>query len=183
MCSQSFDIQIKGLHKLNLIMPIYLFRVRNISMKKSLAAHDYKLSGDQAHARAQYNYGIMLDEGDGISMNKSLTRPDLSWSVDQGLISAQLRFGISLGEGPMIKRNTILSAHYFKLAADQGSTEAQIEAVEWLLGGDGVPGTLSLIRPAGTFKLQFLFSRVVWINHRSLILFQPICCHAIPDWR
>jgi TPR repeat protein len=53
-------------------------------MNKSLAAHYFKLAADQSHARAQFNYGIMLLCGQGISINKSLAAHYFKLSADQG---------------------------------------------------------------------------------------------------
>jgi TPR repeat protein len=100
------------------------------------------MSADQGFAQAQLNYGQLLDEGDGILMNKSLAAHYFKSSANQGFISGQLHFATLLREGKVIKKNITISVHYFKPATDQGSIESQIEYAEWILRGDGVPGTV-----------------------------------------
>jgi TPR repeat protein len=49
-----------------------LVRGGGIWMNKSLASLYFKLSADQGHATAQFNYGLVLFHDDGTGMNKSL---------------------------------------------------------------------------------------------------------------
>jgi TPR repeat protein len=41
-------------------------------MKKSMAAHYYKLAADQGRTMAQFNYAVLLANGDGTPMNESM---------------------------------------------------------------------------------------------------------------
>jgi TPR repeat protein len=57
-----------------------------------------KLSADQGCADAQFNYAILLLNGDGIARNKSLVARDYKLSADQGNADAQRRYDLLLLE-------------------------------------------------------------------------------------
>jgi TPR repeat protein len=67
-------------------------------MDKSLAVHYYKLSADQGHPYAQFNYAVLLDTGDGIAMDKSLAAHYYKLSADLGTTPAQARYDSILKE-------------------------------------------------------------------------------------
>jgi TPR repeat protein len=53
-----------------------------------------KLSADRGITIAQFNYGDLLDAGDGIEMNKSFAAHYYTLSADQGLARAQLIYAL-----------------------------------------------------------------------------------------
>jgi TPR repeat protein len=60
-------------------------------MDKSLAAHYYKLAADHGLAGAQYNYGFLLENGDGIPTDKTLAALYYRLAADQGHADARRR--------------------------------------------------------------------------------------------
>jgi TPR repeat protein len=49
----------------------------------------YELSAHQGFARVQFNYGVMLENGEGIPMDESLAANYFKLSADQGFAKYQ----------------------------------------------------------------------------------------------
>jgi TPR repeat protein len=60
-------------------------------MDPSLAARYHKLSADQGHADAQFNYALLLKKGDVIGMDQSLAAHYYKLSADQRHASPRFR--------------------------------------------------------------------------------------------
>lgn len=75
-------------------------------------------------AEAQYNMGVMYDEGAGVDQDLAIA---VSWyrkAAEQGFIDAQTNLGMMLYHGQGIPRDHHEAAAWFKQAASQGDQEA-----------------------------------------------------------
>lgn len=75
-------------------------------------------------AEAQYNLGVMYDEGAGIDQDLAKA---VSWyrkAADQGFVDAQTNLGTMYYYGQGIPRDHAEAARWFKRAASQGDSEA-----------------------------------------------------------
>jgi hypothetical protein len=76
------------------------------------------------YAEAQYNMGVMYDEGAGVDQDLTTA---VSWyrkAAEQGFIDAQTNLGMMLYHGQGIPRDHHEAAAWFKQAASQGDQEA-----------------------------------------------------------
>jgi TPR repeat protein len=75
-------------------------------------------------AEAQFNLGVMYDEGAGIEQDYVTA---VSWyqkAADQGFVDAQTNLGMMYYEGQGIPRDLTAAAEWFRRAASQGDREA-----------------------------------------------------------
>ena len=75
-------------------------------------------------AEAQYNLGVMYDEGAGIEKDLVKAAAWYRKAADQGFIDAQTNLGMMYYYGQGIPRDHAEAARWFKRAASQGDHEA-----------------------------------------------------------
>ena len=75
-------------------------------------------------AEAQYNLGVMYDEGAGIEKDLVKAAGWFRKAADQGFIDAQTNLGMMYYYGQGIPRDHAEAARWFKRAASQGDHEA-----------------------------------------------------------
>ena len=76
-------------------------------------------------AEAQYNLGVLYDEGAGVEQDLATA---ISWyqkAASQGFIDAQTNLGMMLYHGHGVERDYQAAARWFRQAADQGDEEAR----------------------------------------------------------
>lgn len=76
-------------------------------------------------AEAQYNLGVLYDEGAGVEQD---LRTAVSWyqkAASQGFIDAQTNLGMMYYHGHGVERDYRAAAQWFRQAADQGDEEAR----------------------------------------------------------
>ena len=93
---------------------------------------DYKAAYDEwlplaelGDAEAQFNLGVLYDEGAGVERDLATAADWYRKAATQGFIDAQTNLGIMYYHGLGVDRDHELAAHWFRLAADQGDTEAR----------------------------------------------------------
>ena len=84
---------------------------------KSLAAH-----GD---AKAQYNLGLMYENGQGVTQDYKEAVKWCRLAADQGLAEAQYNLGLIYRDGEGVTQDYKETVKWYRLAADQGFAEAQ----------------------------------------------------------
>jgi hypothetical protein len=90
------------------------------------AAYDEWLPlAELGDAEAQFNLGVLYDEGAGVERNLATAADWYRKAATQGFIDAQTNLGIMYYHGLGVERDHELAAHWFRLAADQGDTEAR----------------------------------------------------------
>jgi TPR repeat protein len=75
-------------------------------------------------AEAQYNLGVMYDEGAGIDQDYVTAASWYRKAASQGFVDAQTNLGMMYYEGLGIPRDLAAAAEWFRRAASQGDQEA-----------------------------------------------------------
>jgi TPR repeat protein len=75
-------------------------------------------------AEAQYNLGVMYDEGAGIDQDLVTATAWYRKAAEQGFLDAQTNLGMMYYYGQGIPRDHAEAARWFKRAASQGDEEA-----------------------------------------------------------
>ena len=96
---------------------------------------------EQGDADAQYELGVMYNNGMGVEQNDETSVIWYTLSAEQGFASAQYNLGVMYNDErcvPRARSNDATAVKWYTLAAEQGHAEAQ-----WNLGimyewGDGV---------------------------------------------
>ncbi|MDR2787075.1 MAG: sel1 repeat family protein, partial [Candidatus Accumulibacter sp.] len=96
-------------------------------------------TADPGDAAAQFNYALLLENGEGMPIDKSLAAHYYKLAADQGYAAAQCNYSFLLFNGDGIPMDKALAAHYFKMAADLGCVNAQCSYGFILSNGDGIP--------------------------------------------
>ena len=96
-------------------------------------------------AEAQYNLGVLHDEGAGVKQDLAAA---VSWyqkAASQGFIDAQTNLGMMYYHGHGIERDYQAAARWFRQAAEQGDEEARecLEKIANELGDDGERKTVA----------------------------------------
>ena len=89
------------------------------------ALKEWKPLADQGLADAQYNLGIMYDNGEGVVEDDAEAVRWYRLAADQGLADAQYNLGWMYADGEGVPEDDAEAARWFRLAADQGLAGAQ----------------------------------------------------------
>lgn len=73
---------------------------------------------------AQYNLGVMYDEGAGVEQDLAIAADWYRKAAEQGFIDAQTNLGMMYYYGHGVTCDYHEAAKWFQLAADQGDSEA-----------------------------------------------------------
>lgn len=73
---------------------------------------------------AQYNLGVMFDEGAGVEQDFAAAAAWYRKAAEQGFVDAQTNLGIMYYHGLGISRDIAEAAHWFRMAASQGDEES-----------------------------------------------------------
>ena len=76
-------------------------------------------------AEAQYNLGVMYDEGAGMDQDLAAAADWYRKAAEQGFMDAQTNLGIMYYHGQGVARNHAEAARWFRQAASQGDSEAK----------------------------------------------------------
>jgi TPR repeat protein len=94
---------------------------------------------DQGSATAQYDLGLMYENGRGVPQDYAAA---LSWyrkAADRGYVSAQLSLGFMYRTGLGVPQDYAAAVSWYLKAADQGYAPAQMELGVMYENGRGVP--------------------------------------------
>jgi TPR repeat protein len=75
-------------------------------------------------AEAQYNIGVLFDEGAGVDQDLAVAADWYRRAGEQGFIDAQTNLGMMYYHAQGVERDLEEAAKWFRLAADQGDPEA-----------------------------------------------------------
>jgi TPR repeat protein len=90
------------------------------------AAYDEWLPlAELGDAEAQFNLGVLYDEGAGVDRNLATAAEWYRKAAEQGFIDAQTNLGILYYHGLGVAPDREAAAHWFGLAAEQGDAEAR----------------------------------------------------------
>jgi TPR repeat protein len=74
---------------------------------------------------AQYNLGVMYDEGTSVAQDLGKAADWYRKAAEQGFVDAQANLGMMYYQGQGVSRDHEQAAHWLQLAADKGDTEAR----------------------------------------------------------
>jgi len=95
------------------------------------AAELYELSATQGWASAQYNLGIMYEEGQGVDQNNERAVEYYEAAARQGKASAQYNLGGLYCNGQGVEQSNETAREWWMKAAEQG-VENAIKNLQWL---------------------------------------------------
>ena len=75
-------------------------------------------------AEAQYNLGVMYDEGAGRERDLARAAQWYRKAAEQGFVDAQTNLGMMFMSGQGVPRDADAARRWLRLAAEQGDTEA-----------------------------------------------------------
>jgi len=104
-----------------------------------LAFSEWSALAEQGNASAQYNLGVMYDNGDGVAQfdNKEAVK----WyrkAAEQGNASAQFSLGFMYAYGQGVVQDYKEALKWYRKAAKQGNASAQFNLGGMYVSGDGV---------------------------------------------
>ncbi len=76
-------------------------------------------------AEAQYNIGVLFDEGAGVDQDLALAADWYRRAGEQGFLDAQTNLGMMYYHGQGVDHDLQEAAKWFRMAADQGDAEAE----------------------------------------------------------
>lgn len=99
----------------------------------------YRMAADQGYAGAQYNLGVMYDNGEGVSENVAEAAKWYRRAADQGHALAQYNLGLMHDNGEGVPENDAEAVKWYRRAAAQGRAKAQGHLGRMYALGEGVP--------------------------------------------
>ena len=103
------------------------------------AFKEWKPLAEQGYASAQYNLGIMYDNGQGIAQNYTQALYWYNKAAEQGHASAQYNLAQMYRMGQGVPQNYSQAMDWYKKAAEQGHVDAQNNLALMYAKGQGVP--------------------------------------------
>ena len=93
---------------------------------------------EQGNANAQYNMGVLYDEGYGVERNYETARGWYEKAAAQGYAKAEHNLGILYQEGHGVPADDAKAADWFRQAAEHGEPAAQNNLAVMYVRGQGV---------------------------------------------
>ena len=104
---------------------------------------DMLRSAEKGDAGAQYNLGLMYEQGYGVAHNQMKAASWFEKAAERGEADAQYRLGSLYYHGQGVQRDLTQAAEWYKKAGEHGNTQAQAALGNMYLSGEGVPRDLS----------------------------------------
>jgi TPR repeat protein len=79
----------------------------------------------KGHAWAQYNLGVMYDQGEGVALDDKEAVKWYQAAAEQGNSTAQFNLGVMYNDGRGVAQDYKEAVKWYRLAADQGFPQAQ----------------------------------------------------------
>ncbi|KAF9549957.1 hypothetical protein EC957_002017 [Mortierella hygrophila] len=99
----------------------------------------YLKAANQGCIEAQFNVGVLYDEGNGVPQDFAKAMEWYRMAADQGDARAQCNIGAMYREGSGVPQDFSKAMEWFRLAADQGHTYTQFNIGFMYEEGKGVP--------------------------------------------
>jgi uncharacterized protein len=99
----------------------------------------FRAFADQGNAVAQFNLGLMYEDGNGVPQDNAIA---VSWyqkAADKRNVDAQSRLGFIYEYGYGVPLDAAIAASWYQKAADQGDAVAQLSLASMYERGWGVP--------------------------------------------
>ena len=98
-----------------------------------------RTAAEQGNARAQYNLGLMHDNGKGVPQDDGEAVKWYRLAAEQGYAPAQLNLGVMYSKGEGVPQDYAEAVKWHRLAAEQGDAPAQLNLGLMYRNGKGVP--------------------------------------------
>jgi TPR repeat protein len=149
LCLEIMTYTFKAIFAASILALSFVASLAADSLEDAVAAYrraDYatalRLYGSLAHQGldvAQFNLGLMYDNGQGVSKDEAEATKWYRLAADQGRADAQYQ----LGHLYYKQTNYAEAVRWFRLAADQGRADAQSNLGAMYAEGDGIPQDLA----------------------------------------
>ncbi len=93
---------------------------------------------EQGDAKAQYNLGLMYDNGQGVSQDYAKALQWYRKAADQGYADAQFNLGFMYDNGQGVPQDYVKALQWWRKAAEQGYAKAQSKLGFMYDNGQGV---------------------------------------------
>ena len=103
------------------------------------ALREFRPLAEQGVAAAQFNLGLMYDNGDGVPED---ARQAVFWyrkAAEQGIAAAQFNLGLMYANGEGVPEDARQAVFWYRKTAEQGDAAAQVNLGLMYANGDGVP--------------------------------------------
>ena len=98
----------------------------------------FKDAAEKGDAAAQYNLGLMYDQGEGVQQDYDSARAWFEKAAEQGLAAAQYNLGVMYLQGEGVQQDYDSARAWFEKAAEQGLADAQYQLGVMYPQGEGV---------------------------------------------
>ena len=102
------------------------------------ALSEWKPLAELDYAPAQYNLGVMFDDGNGVVQNYKTALKWYTLAAGQGYAPAQFNLGVMFNNGDGVVQNYNSALKWYTLAAEQGYAPAQFNLGTMFYNGNGV---------------------------------------------
>ncbi len=103
------------------------------------ASRELKLLSKQGDALAQYNFGLMHDNGKGVPEDDTEAAKWYLRAAEQGVVDAQFNLGNMYSKGEGVSKDDAEAVKWYRRAAEQGFAKAQNNLGTLYDKGEGVP--------------------------------------------
>jgi len=94
---------------------------------------------EQGDAKAQFNLGVMYDNGEGVPKDASQAVTWYRKAAEQGDAAAQFNLGVMYDNGEGVPKDASQAVTWYRKAAEQGHAKAQFNLGAMYANGEGVP--------------------------------------------
>ena len=87
--------------------------------------NEWRPLAEQGHADAQYNLGVMYNNGQGVTQDYAEAMRWFRKAAEQGWAEAQYNLGVMYNNGQGVTQDYVQAAKWYRKAAEQGLADAQ----------------------------------------------------------
>ena len=103
------------------------------------ALREWRPYAEQGDAAAQYNLGVLYDQGQGVPQDYGQAVKWYRLAAEQGDADAQFNLGALYAKGQGVPQDYGQAVKWYRLAAEQGHASAQVNLGVRYANGQGVP--------------------------------------------
>jgi uncharacterized protein len=105
----------------------------------SCKTDDTRTLAEEGDSKAQYELGVMYQNGEGVPQNYSKAVKWFRQAAEQGDSNAQYSLGLKFSVGHGVPQDYTEAAKWHRESAEQGNTDAQLSLGRMYDRGNGVP--------------------------------------------
>ena len=122
-----------------MIIGVFVMKVnQDHGTKASTTVEEYRKAAAQGDANAQYNLGVMYDNGDGVTQDYQTALKWYRKAAAQGDATAQYALGVMYDNGNGVTQDYQKALEWYRKAAAQGDAKAQYNLGVMYNNGNGV---------------------------------------------